>query len=150
MSRQQEETTITLQPTTEPQDQQPESVIPPQQCTNVTPVQQSSGVTSVQQSSGVTFAQQPADTPVQQSENVLPSNNHDQQSIKISTDEKRESPEGQENQLKDKVENEEDDLQTVKINCPEKIVCFSIFDYISYQFYLTSAAEMINYMYTVN
>ena len=140
MSRQQEETTTTLQPTTETQDQQPESVIPPQQLTNVAPVQQSSGVT---------FAQQPADTPsAQQSENMLPSNNHDQQSTKIGADEKPESPEGEKNQQEDKAENEEDDQQTLKINCPEKIVGFSIFKFILYQFYLTSAAE-INYIYTV-
>lgn len=133
--QQQEATTTTLQSANEPPDQQPESITP-QQLTNVAPVQQPSSVT---------FAQQPADTP-QQSENMLPSNSLDQQPTIIPADEKRESPEGQENQQEDKVENEEDDQQTLKINCPEKIVGFSIFQYILYQFYLTSVAVMINYI----
>lgn len=108
------------QPVTGATAQQPETSL--QQPTSINPLQQPASVLPGQQSASITPAQQPANAPLApQPDDPLPDSNLPQETTILPGEEKRESPEGQEKQ-ENGVETEEEEQQTPKINCPEKIV----------------------------
>ncbi|CAB3989755.1 Hypothetical predicted protein [Paramuricea clavata] len=121
MNQQQANPSSIQQPVTGAAAQQPE--ILPQQSASVNPFQQ-----PPQQSASITPAQQPANAPsAPPPDDPLPDSNRPQETTILPGEEKRESPEGQEKQQENGVETEEDEQQTPKINCPEKIVlCFDL------------------------
>ena len=106
-------------------DQQQANVTSTQQSVGTgTPAPPSEDIPPTQQSPS-DVSEQPTNVPsAPQPKNPKPDSNTSQQSMTVSDE--PESVEGQEKQEENGLENEEEKQQTPKINCPEKIVCFTV------------------------